>query len=124
MTRRGNGFVPSSTPQNKGFNDVIRGLNDIEQAMEQQVNLNKNAPLPLPPPNQQNEVVRRFIGQNPEPFKGNVDPLVVKDWLDKIEKIFNLLEVNDKDKLTLEVYKLEGEATRWWEMTRRSRNDG
>ncbi|XP_026399804.1 uncharacterized protein LOC113295693 [Papaver somniferum] len=32
--------------------------------------------------------------------------------------------VNDEDKLDLAVFKLEGESTRWWDLTRRSRNDG
>ncbi|KAI3974354.1 hypothetical protein MKX01_031023, partial [Papaver californicum] len=73
--------------------------------------------------NHRAEVVRRFIGQKPETYNGNTDPLVAEEWLNKFEKIFTFLEVNDEDKLTLAVYKLEGDATRWWKMTYRSRND-
>ncbi|XP_026417219.1 uncharacterized protein LOC113312697 [Papaver somniferum] len=105
MSRRNNG---STGPQDEGLGDVVRALNVVAQAMQQQVNLNQNAPPPPPPPNQ----------------RGSPDPLVVEDRIDKIEKIFTLLDVNGEDKFNLAVYKLGGEATRWWDMTRRSRNDG
>ncbi|XP_026383478.1 uncharacterized protein LOC113278977 [Papaver somniferum] len=121
MSRRTYGSIG---PQDEGFGEVVRALNFVAQAMQQQVNLNQNAPPPPPPPNQRALLVRRFIEQKPDSFKGNPDPLVAEDWIDKIEKIFTLLDVNDEDKLNLAVYKLEGEATRWWELTRRSRNDG
>ncbi|XP_026378465.1 uncharacterized protein LOC113272890 [Papaver somniferum] len=120
-SRRKNG---STGPQDEGLGDVVRALNVVAQAMQQQVNLNQNAPPPPPPHNQTTLLVRRFIEQKPDSFKGSPDPLVVEDWMDKIEKIFTLLDVNDEDKLNLAVYKLEGEATCWWDMTRRSINDG
>ncbi|KAI3995115.1 hypothetical protein MKX01_031917 [Papaver californicum] len=88
--------------------------------MQQQVNFNPNAPPPQPPPNHRDEVVRRFISQKPEAFKGNADPLGYEECQTRL-RLFTLLEVNGEDKLTLAIYKLEGEATRWWEMTRRSR---
>ncbi|XP_026419874.1 uncharacterized protein LOC113315839 [Papaver somniferum] len=121
MSRRTNG---STDPHDEGFGDVVRDLNVVAQATQQQVNLNQNAPPPPPPPNQRALLVRRFIEQKPDSFEGSSDPLVAEDWIDKIEKIFTLLGVNDEDKLDLVVYKLEGEATRWWDLTRRSRNDG
>ncbi|KAI3855002.1 hypothetical protein MKW92_053370 [Papaver armeniacum] len=121
MSRRTNG---STGPKDEGFGDVVRALNDVAQAMQQQVNLNQNAPPPPPLPNQRALLVGRFIEQKPDSFKGSPDPLVSEDWIDKIEKIFTLFDVNDEDKLNLAVYKLESEATRWWELTRRSKNDG
>ncbi|XP_026433783.1 uncharacterized protein LOC113331270 [Papaver somniferum] len=123
MSSRING---STGPQDDGLGDVVRALNVVAQAMQQQVNLNQNAPPPPPPPppNQRALLVRRFIEQRHDSFKDSPDPLVVEDWIDKIEKIFTLLNVNDEDKLNLAVYKLENEATRWWDMTLRSRNDG
>ncbi|XP_026458737.1 uncharacterized protein LOC113359288 [Papaver somniferum] len=120
MSRRTNGLA---APHDEGFGEVVRALNAVAQAMQQQVNLNQNAPPPPPPPNQRALLVRRFSEQKPDSFKGSPDPLVAEDWIDKIEKIFTLLGVNDEDKLDLAVFKLEGEATRWWDLTRRSRND-
>ncbi|XP_026436209.1 uncharacterized protein LOC113334086 [Papaver somniferum] len=121
MSRRTNGLA---VPHDEGFGEVVRALNAVAQAMQQQVNLNQNAPPPPPPPNQRALLVRRFSEQKPDSFKGSPDPLVAEDWIDKIEKTFTLLGVNDEDKLDLVVFKLEGEATRWWDLTRRSRNDG
>ncbi|KAI3928031.1 hypothetical protein MKW98_023632 [Papaver atlanticum] len=116
MSRHNDG---STGPHDEVLGDVVRALNDVAQAMQQQLNLNQNAPSP----NQRALLVRRFIEQKPDSLKGSPDPLVAEDWMDKIEKIFTLLDVNDEDKLNLSVYKLEGEATRWWDMNRRSRND-
>ncbi|XP_026451394.1 uncharacterized protein LOC113351666 [Papaver somniferum] len=99
MSRRTNGLA---VPHDEGFGEVVRALNVVAQAMQQQVNLNQNSPPPPPPPNQRALLVRRFSEQNLDSFKG----------------------VNDEDKLDLAVFKLEGEATRWWDLTRRSRNDG
>ncbi|KAI3945047.1 hypothetical protein MKW98_009851, partial [Papaver atlanticum] len=98
MSRRNNG---SSGPQDEGLGDVVRALNVVAQAMQQQVNLNQNAPPPTPPLNQRALLVRWFIEQKHDSFKGNPDPLVAIDWIDKIEKIFTLLDVNDEDKLNL-----------------------
>ncbi|XP_026405502.1 uncharacterized protein LOC113300515 [Papaver somniferum] len=121
MSRRTNGLA---APHDEGFGEVVRALNAVAHAMQQKVNLNQNAPPPPPPPNKRALLVRRFSEQKPDSFKGSPDPLVAEDWIDKIEKIFTLLGVNDEDKLDLAVFKLEGEATRWWDLTRRSRNDG
>ncbi|XP_026428958.1 uncharacterized protein LOC113324893 [Papaver somniferum] len=121
MSRRMNGSIG---PHDEGFSVVVRALNDVAQAMQQQVNFNHNAPPPPPPLDQRALLVIRFSEQKHDSFKGSPDPLVAEDWINKIEKIFTLLGVNDEDKLDLAVFKLEGEATRWWELTRRSRNDG
>ncbi|KAI3904707.1 hypothetical protein MKW98_014887 [Papaver atlanticum] len=88
MSRRNNG---STGPQDEGLGDVLRALNVVAQAMQQQVKLNQNAPPPPPPPNQRALLVRMFIEQKPDSFKGSPDLLVVEDWIDKIEKIFTLL---------------------------------
>ncbi|KAI3984906.1 hypothetical protein MKX01_004674, partial [Papaver californicum] len=51
MSRHSNG----STPQEEGLGDVIPVLNVVSQAIQQQVNLNQNAPPLPPPPNHQVE---------------------------------------------------------------------
>ena len=47
---------------------------------------------------------------NPPEFVGATDPLVVEEWLKKLDTIFEVMEVTDEQKLTLAIFMLRGEA--------------
>ena len=59
---------------------------------------------------------------NPPKFVGATDPLVVEEWLKKLDVIFEVMEVTEEHKLTLASFMLKGEAMNWWEAMRRMQN--
>ena len=63
-----------------------------------------------------------FMKLNPPEFVGATDPLVVEEWLKKLDAIFEVLEVTDEQKLILATFMLRGEARNWWESMRRMQN--
>lgn len=51
----------------------------------------------------------------PSPFEGKIDLSLAKDWMMKIKKILNILQVNEaEDQIRLAAYQLEGDVDRWW----------
>jgi len=45
----------------------------------------------------------------------NYDPVVLEEWVRKMEKIFTLAEVPEEKKVNNRTYYLTGEANIWWE---------
>ena len=45
---------------------------------------------------------------------GNYDPVVLEEWVRKIEKIFTVVEVLEEKKVNIGTYYLTGEANIWW----------
>ena len=58
--------------------------------------------------------ITNLIELNPSSFKGTRDPVVAKEWIQRLEKLFEILQCMDKQKVELAVYMLEGEADNWW----------
>ena len=50
---------------------------------------------------------------------GAIDPLVAKEWLKKLDAIFEVMEVIEEQKLSLATFMLKGDARNWWESMRR-----
>ena len=59
---------------------------------------------------------------NPPKFVGATDPLVAKEWLKKLDDIFEVMGVTEKQKLSLVTFMLKDEAQNWWEAMRRMMN--
>ncbi|XP_050282151.1 uncharacterized protein LOC126723015 [Quercus robur] len=60
---------------------------------------------------------REFHKQNPPTFDGGPDPMVVENWLLKMEKLLRALECTDAKKVLYATYALQGSADRWWSST-------
>ncbi|XP_028763450.1 uncharacterized protein LOC114721737 [Neltuma alba] len=58
-----------------------------------------------------------FGKHHPPGFKGTFDVQVAEDWITRLEKIFNILECPFERKAQMVIYKIEGEADRWWKNT-------
>ncbi|XP_028794264.1 uncharacterized protein LOC114749888 [Neltuma alba] len=56
----------------------------------------------------------KFGKHHPPAFEGTFDIQVAEDWINRLEKIFAILECPSKRKAHMVIYKLEGEANRWW----------
>ena len=64
----------------------------------------------------------QFMKLNPPEFAGATDPLVAEKSLEKLDAIFEVMELTDEQKLTLHTFMLKGEARNWWESMRRMQN--
>ena len=86
--------------------------------------------IPPPQPQQEPQTVapglklasERFMKRKPPVFEGTVDPVVAKEWVSMIEKIFVFLQIEDEEKVKCVVYMLRKDARIWWEVVMKSRD--
>ncbi|KAK9080143.1 hypothetical protein SSX86_001818 [Deinandra increscens subsp. villosa] len=57
----------------------------------------------------------RFQKQKPRSFSNAATPVEASNWIAHIEKIFEILDIDDVFKTRLATYKLEDDARIWWE---------
>ena len=86
----------------------------------------------VPPPQPQREpwaaasglkpASERFMKRNHLVFEGTVDPVVAKEWVSMIEKIFEFVQIEDEEKVKCAVYMLRKDAKIWWEVVVKSRD--
>ncbi|KAK9065033.1 hypothetical protein SSX86_016416 [Deinandra increscens subsp. villosa] len=69
-------------------------------------------------------LLERFQKQKPESFRDAATPIDAEHWIAHLEKIFDVLEATDNQKVRLATYKLEGDAQRWWKALREAEGDG
>ncbi|XP_074356052.1 uncharacterized protein LOC141695726 [Apium graveolens] len=58
--------------------------------------------------------MKRFVKQKPDSFSSEPTSIDAKNWIVHLEKIFDALGCDEIQKVRLAVYKLEGDAQRWW----------
>ncbi|XP_028799200.1 uncharacterized protein LOC114754583 [Neltuma alba] len=58
-----------------------------------------------------------FCKHNPPSFDGVFDVQVAEDWINRLEKIFKVLDCPIEWKAQMAIYKLEKDADRWWKNT-------
>ena len=75
-----------------------------------------------PPPNQpqltNTQALNHFKKYNPPEFDGKFDVQKAETWLMKMEKIFEVLEVTDYQKVILATFTFTDEAEHWWRNTK------
>ncbi|XP_030517662.2 uncharacterized protein LOC115731165 [Rhodamnia argentea] len=59
-------------------------------------------------------MVEQFLKLKPPQFTGSGDPEAATQWIEGLEKVFNLLRCSNEDKVVPAVYQLEGNASTWW----------
>ncbi|XP_057960892.1 uncharacterized protein LOC131152943 [Malania oleifera] len=60
--------------------------------------------------------IEKFNHLKPLTFTGSTNPILVENWIREIEKILVVLQCTDEQKVLYAVFKLIGEAERWWEV--------
>ncbi|XP_056177041.1 uncharacterized protein LOC130140755 [Syzygium oleosum] len=63
-------------------------------------------------------LVEQFLKLKPPRFAGTGNPEEAEAWIDGMEKIFDLLDCNDVDKIALAEYQLQGNARHWWKASK------
>jgi hypothetical protein len=64
-----------------------------------------------PPANKHKELTRH----HPPTYSHSVDPLDVDDWLKTINKVLNITQCNNSEKVLYVSGRLEGAAADWWD---------
>jgi hypothetical protein len=91
--------------------EEIRQERRAQQQQQQQ-----QIPLPPPPPPlPPRDKHREFMSHKPPTFASSPDPLDADDWLKSIEKMLNIAQCSDREKVLYASGRLTGPATDWWD---------
>jgi hypothetical protein len=81
------------------------------RAQQQQQQQQQQAPLPPPPPPvPSRDKHREFMSHKPPTFASSPDPLHADDWLTSIEKMLNIAQCSDREKVLYASSRLTGPA--------------
>jgi hypothetical protein len=76
----------------------------------------QQAPLPPPPPPvPPRDKHREFMSHKPPNFSNSADPLQADDWLKSVEKMLNIAQCSDREKVLYASGRLTGPAADWWD---------
>jgi hypothetical protein len=73
-----------------------------------------NQTLPPPPPLARDKH-REFMSHKPPLFSHSFDPLQADDWIKMVEKMLNIVQCTDREKVLYASDRLEGTAADWWD---------
>jgi hypothetical protein len=71
------------------------------------------APPPPPPPARDRH--REFMSHKPPSFSHSSDPLEADDWIKIVEKMLNITQCTDREKVLYASGRLERTAADWWD---------
>jgi hypothetical protein len=87
-------------------------IHQERRAQQQQ----QQAPLPPPPPPvPSRDKHREFMSHKPPTFASSPDPLDADDWLKSIEKMLNIAQCSDREKVLHASGRLTGPVANWWD---------
>jgi hypothetical protein len=92
---------------------LIQNLTATVQNLQTQQNQPPPQGPPPPPPLMNKH--REFMSHNPPTYSHSVDPLDADDWLKTINKMLNITQCNDREKVLYASVRLEGAASDWWD---------
>jgi hypothetical protein len=76
----------------------------------------QQVPLPPPPPPlPPRDKHREFMSHKLPTFSSSPDPLHVDDWLKSVEKMLNIAQCSDREKVLYASGRLTGPAADWWD---------
>ncbi|XP_057800368.1 uncharacterized protein LOC131015894 isoform X2 [Salvia miltiorrhiza] len=68
----------------------------------------------------QRRASERFRKHNPPTFNGMGDPMDAEKWIRSLERIFDFMDLTDKERLTCAIFQLTDEADYLWESVQRT----
>lgn len=66
---------------------------------------------------------KSFLNCKPTEFHGDIDPVIVTNWLKEIEDIFDISECSHRQRVKYASHLLKGEARNWWNMIKIARGN-
>ncbi|KAH7546031.1 hypothetical protein FEM48_Zijuj01G0157600 [Ziziphus jujuba var. spinosa] len=109
-----NALAPQGNAQAPQANDFMVMFQKFMQAMTNVVQQQPRAGNA--------NIVEQFRRLQSPSFEGSTNPLVTKDWIREMEKIFSFMECTDAQKVTYAIYMLKQSASHWWKMISRACN--
>ncbi|XP_028794061.1 uncharacterized protein LOC114749656 [Neltuma alba] len=73
--------------------------------------------MPAAEPDSIQQWMTRFCKHNPPSFDGTFDVEAAEEWINRLEKIFKVMDCSLERKTQMTIYKLEKDADRWWKNT-------
>jgi hypothetical protein len=70
---------------------------------------------PPPPPAPPQDKHREFMSHKPPTFSSSPDPLHVDDWLKSVERMLNIAQCTDREKVLYALSRLTGPTADWWD---------
>ncbi|XP_042059745.1 uncharacterized protein LOC121804321 [Salvia splendens] len=70
---------------------------------------------PPPAPTVDRTVINTFLKKKPPTFDGKGDPTEAESWIRALERLFDLLQCTDDERLVCASLQLTGSADYWWE---------
>ena len=89
---------------------LLTNMGNTIANMQAQMN---QAPPPPPPPTRDRH--KEFMSHKPPTFSHSPDPLQADDWIKTVEKMLNIVQCTDRDKVLYASGRLEGTAADWWD---------
>ena len=108
--RRDNGF-----PFPPELTQLIQQQNASMQILVQNQNQGNNNNNNNPPPPPPVDHLTRFLRLNTPVFSSSTEPIVVDDWLRKIERELTTTGCTDAERVRFAAHQLDGPAASWWE---------
>ncbi|KAF3792379.1 hypothetical protein EJ110_NYTH10424 [Nymphaea thermarum] len=105
----------------KSFVSAPHTLTSIVQlmAVNQRSQASSTGDTTAPPKEKATTVsFHHFMSMQPPVFTGDGSPDKAEEWIEEIERIFEVLEVPGGNKVKFGSYMLKGDAKRWWKSTR------
>jgi hypothetical protein len=88
-----------------------------EEMRQEQMVRQQQAPMPPPPPPPvpPRDKHWEFMTHKPPTFASSPDPLHADDWLKLVEKMLNIAQCSDREKVLYASGRLTGPAADWWD---------
>jgi hypothetical protein len=84
-----------------------------ERRAQQQQQQQQQVPLPPTPPVPPRDKHREFMSHKPPTFASSPDPLDADDWLKSVEKMLNIAQCTDREKVLYASGRLTGPTADW-----------
>jgi hypothetical protein len=100
------GMEPFLATQTHLITNMVNTIANMQARMNQ-------APPPQPPPAR--DRYREFMSHKPPSFSHSSDPLQADDWIKTVEKMLDIAQCTDREKVLYASGRLEGTAADWWD---------
>lgn len=96
--------------------EMRQELQEMRQELRQErLERQQQQPLPPPLPAPPRDKHREFMSHKPPTFSNSPDPLQADDWLKTVDKMLNIAQCTDQEKVLYASGRLTGPAADWWD---------
>jgi hypothetical protein len=87
-----------------------------QEMRQERLERQQQPPLPPPPPvAPPRDKHWEFMSHKPPTFSSSPDPLYADDWLKTVDKMLNIAQCTDREKVHYALGRLTSPAANWWD---------